>query len=316
MSFNYTFQISQVGKGWKIVQFATRNSLVLGILLVVVVLVGVYWTEMRQPERLRSINEEIRKIDLELANTPDLLGQYNAVSAELTHWEKRWNERSKDIPTQDITVETNAYFNSVILSSGQVKVDVQYLGTQHEPKFGYSNYSLRGEGLFPSLYRFISYLENGRRLFKFNKLTFREIMAKEAGEQDAHPSVQYELELRAYFTSLAELSSSVGWRDVGIEPPPVDPFWPLVRTETPRNVKNLVEVERSKLTAVIPGKAFIIDQAGKLRTLRRGDKVYLGYVSKIIHEKGKVKFVLNKGGIIEPVVLKVQYRQSPDDSVK
>ena len=297
-------------------QFATRNSLVLGIALVVVVMFGVYWTNIRQPEGLRRTKEEIKRIDIELANTPDLVSQYNMMSAELVHWEKRWNQRSKDIPTRDITAATNAYFNSLILSSGRVKLDVQYLGSKQEPTFGYNIYNLKGEGLFPSLYRFISYLENGRRLFKFNKLMFREIMAKGPGEQDAHPSVQYELELRAYFTPLVELSSSVAWRDIGTQALLVDPFWPLVRPEVPRNAENLVEVEQSKLTAVISGKAFIIDQAGKPRTLGLGDRVYLGYLSKIIAEEGKVEFVLNKGGISETFVLKVGYRRSAIDDIK
>lgn len=291
-------------------QFATRNSLVLGILLVTEVVVGGYWTYIQRPERLQGIKERIKSIDLELMNAPDMLSAYKIVSDDLAQWEKRWKQRSKDIPTKDITAETNAYFNSVILSSGRLKVDVKYLGSKEGRKFGYNTYSLRGEGSFPSLYRFIWYLENGRRLFKFNKLMFREIMTKEASDAATHPAVQFETELQAYFTPLVELSSSIAWRDMGTQTLPLDPFWPLVRPETAKNVENLVDVEKSRLTAVIPGKAFIIDQAGKTRTLTLGDKVYLGYVSNIVTEEGKVEFVLNKGGISETFTLRVQFKKT------
>ena len=296
--------------------FATRNSLVLGVLLVLILLVGAYWTSLRQPEALHKLEDQIKKVDFELLNTPDLLSQYNSVHADLALWEQRWNLRTKDIPTQDVTAQTNAYFNSVIFSSGRVKVDVQYGGVRQEPKFGYNIYSLRGEAPFHSLYRFIWYLENGRRLFKFNRLMLRGANSLEPGDVEPQPAVQFELELRAYFTSLVELSSSVAWRDTTTTFVASNPFWPLVRPELPRNTEGLVEVDRSDLKAVIPGKAFVTDQAGKLRTLSVGDAVYLGYVSRISPEEGKVEFVLNRGGISETVVLKVRFRPTETEVKK
>lgn len=297
-------------------QFATRNSIVLGVLVVLIILIGGYWTRVHQPETLSSLEEQIKKLDVELNNTPDLQNVFNTVQAELAYWEKRWNSRTKDIPTADVTGATNAYFNSVILSSGRVNADVAYVGMKQEPKYGYNIYSLRGEAPFHSLFRFIWYLENGRRLFKFNKLVFRGTTARDPGEEEPHPTVQFELELRAYFTSLSELSSSVAWRDTTTTYLAHNPFWPIIRPEVPKNIEGLVEVERSELKAVIPGKAFITDQTGKSRTLSVGDNVYLGYLSKIIPEEGKVEFILNKGGISETFIMKVKFRQTETEGKK
>ncbi len=41
--------------------------------------------------------------------------------------------------------------------------------------------------------------------------------------------------------------------------------------------------------------------------MQEGDKVYLGYVSKIDAEDNQVVFILNKGGIVERFTLKLGF---------
>jgi len=106
---------------------------------------------------------------------------------------------------------------------------------------------------------------------------------------------------------VAELSSAPGERAVSPNYLAVDPFSPVIWAELPPNVEDLVEVERSDLKAVIPGKAFVLDQNNSIRTLSEGDEVYLGYVTRIFHEEGRIECTLNKGGIIESVELKIRY---------
>ena len=58
---------------------------------------------------------------------------------------------------------------------------------------------------------------------------------------------------------------------------------------------------------MIPGKAFVVDQKNNFRTLEPGDEVYLGYVTKLLPEQGRIECTLNKGGIFEKVELKIRY---------
>lgn len=283
------------------------------MLLVLVLAIGGYWTGIRQPKQLNAIEEEIKKVDNELLNTPDLMHQYNVVREELDQLEARWNQRTKDIPREDITGQTNAYLNSVVLASGRVKVDVQFAGTKQEAKFGYNTYSLKGEAPFFSIYRFIWSLENGRRLFRLNRVVLTGAFSRDPEYDQPFPVVQFDIEMRAYFTPFIELGTAVAWQDVAIEDIEHNPFWPLIRADLPPNVEGLLEIDKAELKAVIPGKAFVTDAKGKLWELGVGDRVYLGYLSKISPEESKVEFVINKGGISETVVLKVRYRQSPNE---
>jgi len=51
----------------------------------------------------------------------------------------------------------------------------------------------------------------------------------------------------------------------------------------------------------------VLDQRNEIRTLREGDEVYLGYVTRLDPERGTLQCTLNKGGIIERVELKIRY---------
>jgi hypothetical protein len=70
-----------------------------------------------------------------------------------------------------------------------------------------------------------------------------------------------------------------------------------------------IEIERSVLTAVTPGKAFITDQNQKSRILLEGDKVYLGYVTRILPNEGKIECMLNRGGVAERYELTIRQGQ-------
>jgi hypothetical protein len=292
--------------------FSTRNTLVLGVLLVFVLSIGVYQMYFKDRKEVQNLDEQIERLDAELVNTPDLVNQYNQAQAELTRWEERWNHRVKDIPVQDVTGETNAYLNNAIRLSLPIRIDIDYAGPKQQSNFGYGIYLIRGEASFFSLYDFTSYLENGQRLLRFPKLTLRQTISHGEGKEEPYPAVYFEVEMWAYYTSLAEFSSGFAWSDTLYSSIDSNPFWPLVSAEIPPNKEGLVDVDQAVLAGVIPGKALVNDQKGRLRVLSVGDSVYLGYVSKISPEDASVEFVLNKGGIGGTVTLKVRFRRPED----
>jgi hypothetical protein len=290
------------------VSYKLRNSIALGILLFLILAVGTYIRAFHLPKKVKALEAQVLKIDEELQNTPNLVNQFNDLSAILTDTQKRWESRNKDIPPADISSQSYAYFSRLIDLSGEVKLNMVYTGTTMLGNYGYNTYGLRGEAVFDNLYRFIWYLENDRRLYKIQSLTLKGI--------EVAPSIEYELgqvlvtfdmTVHAYFSSVSELSSSLGERSLTPNTLNVDPFTPVIAAGLPPNAHDLVEVERSELKAVIPGKAFVLDQGNTIRTINEGDEVYLGYVTRVDPEGGRVECTLNKGGIIEKVEMKIRY---------
>jgi hypothetical protein len=290
--------------------YALRNTIVLGVMLLIILAIGIYFLGFHYPSQASAITKSMKQLDAQLQNTPDLVNQYNEVSLRLNDMEKRWSSRSKDIPTYDATSQTYAYLNRIMDLSGFVKMDMVYTGVQNKAKYGYNIYNLKGEGTFENLYRFLWYIENGRRLYKIKSITLKGNPVKENEDEPAVTLVVFEIELHAFFTSLPELASSIGWRDTIATPPFGNPFLAAIAADLPPNTRGLVEVERSDLKAIIPGKAFVLDQTGIMRSLTEGDEVYLGYVSRIFPEQGRVEFTLNKAGIVEQFELRIRFESS------
>ncbi len=87
--------------------------------------------------------------------------------------------------------------------------------------------------------------------------------------------------------------------------PIYDAFYPLIRNEIPPNIDGLLDVQGSKLLALIPEGAFIADSKGDTYLIWEGEQVYLGYLTQIDYEENAVSFILNKGGIIEKITLEL-----------
>jgi len=291
------------------VSYIIRNTIVLSVVLVLILVVGFFFTSLSLPKRLKATETEIKKIEVELQNTPDLANQYNTTAAQLDVIKKHWETRNKDVPPKDITGETYGYFNRTMDVSGEVKMDMTFVGPRDFNTYGYNVYTLKGEGPFSNLYKFIWYTENGRRLFKVSNLSLRGYEAKSAETKETKILVLFDMELQAYYSSIPELNNAPGQLNVVPTILTSNPFSPLILHEVPPPAADEIEIERSDLKAVIPGKAFIVDQNQKSRVLEEGDKVYLGYVTRILPNEGKVECLLNKGGVAERYELTIRLGQ-------
>ena len=287
--------------------YKVRNSLILGLLFVLIVGAGTYIRAFNLPAKAELIETEIKRIDEELQNTPNLVNQFNDLSATLEDARGRWENRNKDIPPEDISSQTYGYFSRLIDLSGPIKLDMVYQGAEQKENYGFNIYNLKGEAPFENWYRFIWYLENGRKLYKIRDLKVRGIEIPPKEDKEGGFVVGFEMVVHAYYSSVAELASAPGERAIVPNYLAVDPFGPIILSEVPPNLDGLVEIERADLKAVIPGKAFVLDQENSIRTLSEGDEVYLGYVTRILPEQGRIECTLNKGGIIERVELNIRY---------
>jgi hypothetical protein len=276
-------------------------------MLFLILAVGTYIRAFNLPTKITALEKDIQKIDEELQNTPNLVNQFNDLSAVLTDTQKRWDGRNKDIPAADITAQSYAYFSRLIDLSGEVKLDMVFTGTTSMADYGFNTYVLKGEAPFDNLYRFIWYLENDRRLYKIQTIALKGLEVAPKEGEEGRVLVTFDMTVQAFFSSVSELSSSLGERRRIPNVLTSDPFAPFISAGLPPNIHDLVEIERSDLKAVIPGKAFVLDQTNAIRTMHEGDEVYLGYVTRIDPEDGRLECTLNKGGIIEKVDLKIRY---------
>jgi len=289
--------------------YMLRNTIVLGVALVVILGLGVYITMVALPKKMQVVNTEMKKIETVLQNTPDLANEYNMRIAYRDSVKNRWESRDKEFPPKDISGDTYGYFNRIIEQSGEVKMNMVFSGARDSGKYGYNAYNLKGEGPFGNFYRFIWYIENGARLFKITMLKMDEIERKDS--LGNHVLVSYEMDLNSFFSNNPELNKAPTQRKITSPPPlALNPFNPLIMREIPAIKPDEIDIRSSYLKAVIPGKAYIIDQNGKARDLIEGDPVYLGNVVHIYPDLGKIECILNEGGVSKTIELFVRQGES------
>ena len=291
--------------------YKIRNTIVLGVFFFLISGGGfVYWNFI-QPKQLDSAQNTIRALEGQLQELPAILEQVKALTITYFDVRRKYDSRSKEIPETDITSQSYAYMSRGIDQAGDVKFNMEYMGSQELANWGYNSYSLRdGEATFGSLYKFVYYLENGKRLYKVNSLILDQREEINSETQEVRKWVAFTMELHAYYTRIPELSTSLAAKSLGVARAPFDPFSPIILTTIPTVAPaGVIDASVVEVKAVLPGKAFIL-YGGELQVLHLGDRVWRGYLSKIIPQQSKVEFILDEGGIIRKVEKAINFEKS------
>ncbi|MBX2820271.1 MAG: hypothetical protein KTR29_11340 [Rhodothermaceae bacterium] len=243
---------------------------------------------------------------------------------------RRWFARYKVIPEELRSPEVIGYLNQ-LTQSGFKNFDVRSTGSKVAEDYNYHTFAVEGRGYFSSLYSFVWDIENNRNFYRIENLTLDNIDLITEDKQTGKPRLQimvsFHMNLSAYFSGtegvsapedlFAELlegeSLPSGWssdlppvpKDIlPDESPAINPFYPGILTSIPPNTDGLLEIEHTntELISIVGGKAVFKDPTG-FRSLGPNDRIYLGKIVEIDPVEGRVVARLNKGGIIDEVVV-------------
>ena len=296
------------------------NTLILSVFLAAAVGAGYYVTQKKQPEALAKVQADIAAIENASAEVETLLAQEATASEEAALTLQRWNTRYKVMPSELTSADVVQYLNA-LSTRGFERFDLTLTGLTPGENASYYTYQVTGQAYFESLYAFIWHLENSRGLYRV-----RDVSIKKAVVQIPNPTTgvprqvilaDFALAVDGYFSGNPDISAP----DSAVTPPPgafparraaVNPFFPYVLESLPGNTDDLVDIEADNLLSVIGGTA-VFSHGEDMRMLRAGDRVYLGRISNVDPQRGRVTVELNKGGVGERVELDLntgeRYRQ-------
>jgi len=294
--------------------YKLRNTIALSVIVLLVSVIGGYVTIFYQPKQIESNVKEAQKISAQLLDTEEQMAAIAQMQEKLRETLHRWNNRIKEISESDVSAQTYGYLSDIINESGaqQLKMNLVLVGTKDAGTIGYNTYKINGVSEFPNILRFLWLLENGRKLYKITNVTIR---SDEVGADSLeYPTIalQYEMEIRAYFTREKNLAMPVMRPDSTPQPITSNPFQPSILKKTPANVRNLIDVDKIAVKATANGKALVMRDDGKLITLQVGDEVYLGKVTGIFPQEGAVEFTLNDGGIVITKRKQIQFEKNKE----
>ena len=282
--------------------YVVRNTLFLAAFILLIAAPGFWFTIISFPKQIKAVDTRIKQLNDSLQMQPQLSDSFNNVTARLAEIREHWEKRNKEIPAKDTTGQTYGYLSQLVNSVGDFTMNYNYATVHDFGSYGYNEYSVNGVAYFDKLYKFIWYIENGRRLFKIPTLSMNANPVVDS--VGVKVNMSYNMTFYAYYSAQESLHTSKAETTIVAPTLGFNPFYPLIIPSDRPIRAGEVDIRASILKMVVNGQAYIVDQNSKHRTLEEGDRVYLGHVSKIL-EDGKLECSLSEAADPVNVMLSI-----------
>jgi hypothetical protein len=155
-------------------------------------------------------------------------------------------------------------------------------------------------------------IEESKELKKINSINFKDFV-KVDDEGYAHYLINFTMDVSTYFAENSRFTTTEV-EENNLSPDRLyNVFYPLIRKEIPPNSDGLLDVQTATLLALVPEGAFLADASGQTFLIDEGEKVYLGYCTEINYITNEAAFILNKGGLIDRVRLKLGEKNETEE---
>lgn len=278
-----------------------KNTLALVALLIFILVAGGAYILIFQRGELSAKEDKLRELKANDYNTEQLTLQYEDLYKRAMVLDSVLAARKFNIPQNlssvkfydFVTQQTNGL-------SEDTKIDVEYGEQKQERDFFYYEYKVKGVAPYNDLYKFIYGIEQSKELKKITSINLGSLVKNEK-EEGPKFLVNFTLVVHVYYSSDNRFATAEFVENNLSARPLYDAFYPLLRNDIPINNEGLLDVQGAKLLALVPEGAFLSDVTGNTFLLWEGEPVYLGYLTSIDYKNNKVKFIINRGGVIEKV---------------
>lgn len=293
----------------------TKNTLALVGVLFLLLLLGGSYIFIFQLSSLKDDRSKLVSLKSNHYNTEQLNLQYYDLQKKAARLDSVLAQRKFNIPQNLSSISFFNFINKISANfSSNTQVNVDFNDQKKDKEFRYYEYKVSGSGDFNDLFRLIYAIEQSKELKKVKTVTLSNYISSQK-DGTTNFLVSFTILADVYFADNNRFSTAEFVENNLNARPLYDVFYPLIRTQIPPNIDNLLDVQGAKLLALIPEGAFIADSKGNTYLLWEGQQVYLGYLTKIDYDHNTVSFILNKGGIIEKVDLSLEkegaYKKKP-----
>lgn len=282
-----------------------KNTIIMVIILVILVLGGGAYNFIYQKAKINDRQKKIKALKLYQLDTEALNQQFALLTRRVAELDSVLANRRYNVP--HILTQSNffEFINKVNYKFSPLSyVNVEYNELETSNNFVVYDYTVNGVAEFNDLVELIYAIEESKQLKKIESVELSNNVKVDA-DATPHYLISYKFKVRVFFSNDERFYVKDIKENMLSPNPAYDIFYPLVRNEIPPNKDKLLDVQSAQLLALIPDGAFLSDASGSTYLLWEGDKVYLGYLTNINYQNNEVYFVLNKGGLIENVTLKL-----------
>ena len=282
-----------------------KNTIIILIIFIIIGLGSVAYNFVYQKAKISEKQKKIKDLKLYQLDTESLNMQLALLTKRVAELDSVLANRKYNIPFNVSQASFFDFVNQVSYGfSSHSYVNIEFNETETGTNFNIYHYTLNGIAEFNDLIKLIYAIEESKQLKKIESLELSNNVQVDA-DGTPHYLVNYKFKTKIYFSSDNRFFVKDLKENAIVPNPAYDFFYPLIRNEIPPNKDKLLDVQSAQLLALIPDGAFLVDASGNTYLLWEGDQVYLGYLTNINYQNTEVNFVLNKGGIIENVTLKL-----------
>lgn len=289
------------------------STLMLALIFVLIAIGGSAYTYYYQGGIIEKNQKELKDLQINSLDTEELNYELNELKHKVEALDSILAARKYIIPQNIPQSNFFKFINNISSNfSDNSFVNLEYVGAGEGDNFPSYLYTMKGTSEFNDLFKLIYAVEQSKELKKIVKGNLNNFVEV---DEDGYPHylVSYDMQVKVFYAD-NDLYASSQYDENQIESSAVyNIFYPLIREEIPPNNNGLLDVQSATLLALIPDGAYLSDASGKTHLLWEGDEVYLGYLTKIDYIQNEVRFILNKGGIIEKVALKLDQKLSDNN---
>jgi hypothetical protein len=302
---------------------AKRNSITLGILLLVLLTIGVFWYN-KDNKTIKALKIRNTKLRQKLDGSIEIMKALEAVESEYRVLKEKWSHAPKQIVAA-VEPSFSLYYLNWLVNNYRVPVefDFELKDIRKKNDLLTFRFLLAGEGSYQDLYRFIWFITENPLLYQIESFSIKQ-------SNDSVNLIGFSMLIKGFsstqswgsgreysFTMMRSAVQNMQFHDV---------FKPLYQIQKPTQRANivrrdvpkikpitvdptLVDIETAALQAVANERAYIKAKNGKLLTLKSSEKVRFGTLTSINQKRSEVEFVLNKNGVIKTVILGLGYKK-------
>jgi len=281
--------------------YGIRNTLIMLVVLVLIYGSGYAYMHFVQ-------KPEIERLELRVSSLEGEYNQDKQTADMVPMLREQYSQSRQFIDNYDKTIFRNDNpdevfrFLTILNNMSNLSFNYIFQDSTITDDYGVIRSEISGSGSYRGLMTFINAIESSEPVQKLNNLTISPV-----GLDGGYQNVNFTFTLNSNYDThnifdSPERTPGIATRNLSSNH---NPFFPLIRSVEP-NVNDLPDVDNSRLIGLSSSAVFLLNQNGRMITLRQNDRVYLGRLETINVREGKATFRLNRGGIIDLVTLEVQ----------
>ncbi len=293
--------------------FGLRNTIILLSLILIIIASGEYAVTFGLKGEFQGSEEILERKLEDLSAIREINKHYDEIQNGMIFAKQSYQLYPKYISNDASSASTLKYLTDIAAESDS-KLIFNFRNDLAETidNINVYTFSISGESRFFNLFSFIWKIENYAPLLTISELKISNLEDKLLREKYGVHGVRFGLVIKSYSKNNREPETKLIQNPVynSLKRPVKNPFVQLVKRDLPANIENLLVVDEAKLIGITGDTAYLSNRQGHQWTLKQGNKVYLGHLSKINSEKGYVEFVLNEGGFLRKVTVKIDFKDS------